>query len=101
MNHSQDPLDKLEEISLDIEQELNGEETETQRLTWAVLDENITQKELKRLEQLLLEDSEARQTYINCVQMHADLMEFYGQQPKESSPGKKVQKKVPTQDLPL
>jgi hypothetical protein len=44
-----------------------------QQLTWALLDENITEDELSLLENLLLSDDRARATYIGCVQLHSNL----------------------------
>ena len=47
--------------------------TEVQKLTWALVDECATEKKVRRLERLLLDDEEARRTYIMCIQMHVDL----------------------------
>jgi hypothetical protein len=44
-----------------------------QQLTWALLDEHISEDELSLLENLLLSDDQARATYIGCVQLHANL----------------------------
>jgi hypothetical protein len=44
-----------------------------QDLTWALLDELITDNELATLNQLLIESASARATYIQCIQLHADL----------------------------
>jgi hypothetical protein len=46
-----------------------------QELTWAMLDEQISDDEFRLLENLLLSDDEARETYVNCIQLHAGLME--------------------------
>jgi hypothetical protein len=46
-------------------------------LTWALVDEQITDAQMEELEALLLGDSIARDAYIRCMQLHADLaMEF-------------------------
>jgi hypothetical protein len=47
--------------------------TEVQELTWALVDECATEKEVRRLESLLLDDDAARRIYVMCMQMHADL----------------------------
>ena len=47
--------------------------SEIQELTWALIDEQATESQVRRLEELLLEDHEARQVYVMCMQMHADL----------------------------
>jgi hypothetical protein len=44
-----------------------------QQLTWALLEERITEDELLLLENLLLSDDKARATYIGCVLLHTDL----------------------------
>jgi hypothetical protein len=53
--------------------ETNDLLTEVQELAWALVDEQATEKEVRRLERLLLDDEEARRIYIMCMQMHADL----------------------------
>jgi hypothetical protein len=44
-----------------------------EELTWALLDERITQDEMALLNQLLFRNDKARDTYIRCVQLHTDL----------------------------
>ncbi|NLF06728.1 MAG: hypothetical protein GX594_01950 [Pirellulaceae bacterium] len=46
---------------------------EVQELTWAVVDDLATEEQMRRLEELLLDDTEARNIYVTCMQMHADL----------------------------
>jgi hypothetical protein len=46
---------------------------EVQELTWALVDEQATDTEVHRLEELLRDSDEARHTYVMCMQMHADL----------------------------
>jgi hypothetical protein len=41
-----------------------------QTLTWALLDEQITDDEVSLLEKLLLSDGQARKCHIECVQLH-------------------------------
>jgi hypothetical protein len=41
-----------------------------QKLTWALLDEQITNDEMSLLDSLLLNDGQARKCYIECVQLH-------------------------------
>jgi hypothetical protein len=41
-----------------------------QKLTWALLDEQITDDEVSLLDKLLLSDGQARKCYIECVQLH-------------------------------
>lgn len=44
-----------------------------EELTWALVDEHIDDGEIAQLEKLLLEHEDARKTYVQCMQMHADL----------------------------
>lgn len=48
-----------------------------QEITWALLDEHATQDDVALLENLLLSDDKARESYIGCVQLHADLMAHF------------------------
>ena len=48
-----------------------------EQLVWALLDEQITDEEFRRLEQLIVSDDQARATYLQCVQMHVDLSDYY------------------------
>ncbi|MFO0788061.1 MAG: hypothetical protein U0805_01300 [Pirellulales bacterium] len=46
-------------------------------LTWAMLDEQISEQELAELESLLTVDQRAREHYIRCVQLHTDLAQHF------------------------
>jgi hypothetical protein len=52
-----------------------------QELTWALLDEQITDDEKSLLDTLLLSDDKARRCYLECIQMHADLLAHYSAKP--------------------
>lgn len=43
-------------------------------LTWALLDEQINDDEFDLLENLLLSDANARDSYLRCIDMHSGLM---------------------------
>jgi hypothetical protein len=59
-----------------------------QELTWALVDEQINDDEMALLDTLLLSDDEARKRYIECAQLHADLMAHYATPaPAESAKG--------------
>lgn len=60
---------------------------EVQDLSWSLLDEVISDNEFARLEQVLLDEEEARRTYLDCVQLHVDLLRFYGEEPEAASVG--------------
>ncbi len=46
-------------------------------LVWAMLDGQISEDELGRLDALLRDDEEVRRLYLQCVQLHVDLVDFY------------------------
>jgi hypothetical protein len=80
--------------------------TEVQELVWAMIDDQATDREVHRLEELLLENDEARKTYVMCMQMHADLHFLLGKAPtKLPAALEKAQKvanpKKATAPLPL
>ena len=52
-----------------------------QELTWELVDEQINDDELRLLENLLLSDDQARDTYVGCIQLHTDLLHHYGSLP--------------------
>ncbi|HEX2477074.1 MAG TPA: hypothetical protein VHK01_20130 [Lacipirellulaceae bacterium] len=58
----------------------NAEETSPQRiqeLTWVLLDEQISAEEFNELENALLNDVQAREKYVGCVQLHTDLLTHF------------------------
>ena len=48
-----------------------------QELTWALLDEQINDDEFILLDTLLLSDEKARESYLGCTQLHAELMAHF------------------------
>jgi hypothetical protein len=50
-----------------------------QELTWALLDEDISDDEMSLLDTLLLTGDKARDRYIECIQLHTDLMAHYAE----------------------
>ncbi len=46
-------------------------------LTWALLDEHITDAEMSELENLLRTDKKALESYVRCMQLHADLASHF------------------------
>ena len=55
-----------------------------QELTWALLDEQLNDDEMSLLDSLLLSDDAARRRYVECVQLHTDLISHYAK-PVEKS----------------
>jgi hypothetical protein len=58
-----------------------------QELTWALLDGEISDDDVSLLDTLLLTGEDARNQYIECVQLHTDLMAHFA---KPSNAGGKV-----------
>jgi hypothetical protein len=48
-------------------------------LIWALLDDRIDDADLARLTNMLEEHAEVRSRYLDCVQLHVDLHEHFGQ----------------------
>jgi hypothetical protein len=48
-----------------------------QELTWALVDEQISDDEFAQLNSVLLRDDKCRDTYLGCIQLHADLMAHF------------------------
>ena len=62
-----------------------------QELTWALLDEDISDDDMSLLDTLLLTGDKARDRYFECIQLHTDLMAHYAE-PKKAiggAPGSK------------
>jgi hypothetical protein len=55
-----------------------------QELTWALLDGEISDDEMSLLDTLLLTGDDARNRYIECVQLHTDLMAHYAEPSKSA-----------------
>jgi hypothetical protein len=68
--------DELDEFMLNDQSEGGHPQPEdpVESLTWALLDEQITQDEICLLDTLLLSDDAARNAYLGCVQLHTDLL---------------------------
>ena len=57
-----------------------------QELTWALMDEQISSDEMRLLDNLLLSDNVARDTYIGCVQLHTDLLYHFREPAEKNAP---------------
>jgi hypothetical protein len=57
-----------------------------QELTWALLDDEIKDDEFSLLDTLLLSDDHARNRYVECVQLHVDLLAHYAAADAAKSP---------------
>lgn len=52
--------------------------TETQELTWMLLDGVIEQQQREKLSGLLAENESSRREYVAAVQLHSDLLTIFG-----------------------
>jgi hypothetical protein len=55
-------------------------------LTWRLLDDQIDEPNVRVLERELLKDSESRKTYVDCVQLHVDLMCYFNEKHNDEHP---------------
>ena len=70
-------------------------------LVWAMLDEQISEEDFGRLDNLLSDDDEARRLYLQCVQLHVDLANFFATKDKpagHNSVGLPLSNSLPTGD---
>jgi len=59
------------------EKQTESLDDEVQELVWALVDDHATDEQVRRLEQMLLNSGEAREIYIKCMKLHADLHTFF------------------------
>lgn len=74
-----------------------GEFDRTHELTWALLDERITDAEITELENLLRTDKKALESYTRCMQLHADLACHFA--PPAKNPSSKLPPGLPISGL--
>ena len=48
-----------------------------EELAWMLVDDNLSEQDRRELEALLSKNAEARQTYVDCVRLHCDLVEHF------------------------
>jgi hypothetical protein len=58
-----------------------------QELTWALLDDQITEDDISLLDTLLLTGESARSRYMECVQLHTDLMAHFAKENETAGKG--------------
>ena len=51
-------------------------------LIWLLLDEQITEDDVRQLEQMMQEHEAVRRRYLECAGLHADLHQMLGKQPE-------------------
>lgn len=49
----------------------------SEKLIWALLDDHISDNDVKQLESLIKENEAVRTRYLQCVQVHCDLYSHY------------------------
>jgi len=57
-----------------------------EKLIWSLLDDQITEEDVKRLEELIQKNDCVRFRYLECVQIHADLFAHYKAGPAAPTP---------------
>ncbi|MEQ8209034.1 MAG: hypothetical protein RH917_04315 [Lacipirellulaceae bacterium] len=50
---------------------------EAEQMIWALLDDEIAEQDVKKLETMLADNEAVRQRYIECTQLHVDLKEHF------------------------
>ena len=59
--------------------DMNARLEEAETLIWSLLDEQLDDAGSLRLATLLEQDAAVRARYVDCVQLHVDLREHFGQ----------------------
>ena len=72
---------------------------EAEGLIWALLDDQIKDDDIARLEQLLMENQAVRERYVECVNLHVDLTEQLSKQ-ADSRAGRRIASHVIAENLP-
>jgi len=57
--------------------ESSSQMDDVEELSWKMLDHNISDSDLRRLELLLQNDAECRQRYLDCAKLHCELNAFF------------------------
>lgn len=78
-------LDRVDE-ALGSAAEPSGVSDRVQNLTWALVDDQLDEPEVRQLEQLLLDDPQARQVYLDCIQLHTGLIYYFAEQRAKDDP---------------
>lgn len=71
----------------------------TETLVWQLLDDQIDDAQVAQLEKLLAESEAARGRYLDCMQLHIDLVEHFAEQAPKT-PGDKPSVPILSQLLP-
>lgn len=77
--------------------------TEAEALIWALLDERLEPAETARLGELIENDEAVRARYVDCIQLHADLRDFFAhpdESPEAKPSGSPVLSNLSFGDLP-
>ena len=56
---------------------------ESEALIWDLLDDELDEADFARLVSLLEENSTVRSRYVDCVQLHVDLQDYFGKKALE------------------
>jgi hypothetical protein len=75
--------------------------SEVQELTWVLVDEQATEGQVRHLEDLVLEDQEARRVYVTCMQIHTELHYMFSGKMPGLPPALEKAIKAPKKSAPL
>ena len=63
---------------------------QVEEMIWMLLDGNLADSDMKRLEQMILEQEPVRRRYLECVQVHADLHDLFGADSRKETSSEQV-----------
>tara|TARA_R110002073_G_scaffold328728_2_gene510340 strand:+ start:9410 stop:9706 length:297 start_codon:yes stop_codon:yes gene_type:complete len=67
--------------------ESSSQMDDVEELSWKMLDNNISEADLRRLELLLQDNAECRQRYLDCAKLHCELNAFFNPASQEQETG--------------
>ena len=59
---------------------------QAEKLIWSLLDHNLPEDDVPRLEKMIKQHDNVRQLYLDCVQLHADLTGHFSKHPQLNIP---------------
>lgn len=73
----QQPVSEASQPNDGLEANSNALLDEAEQMIWALLDDEITDQDVMKLETMLADNEAVRQRYIECTQLHVDLKEHF------------------------
>jgi hypothetical protein len=59
---------------------------QAEEMIWSLLDDNLPEADVPRLEKMFKDNGNVRNRYLECVQLHADLLGHFGRAAKSGIP---------------